>query len=757
MKITSKINVRGMTCSSCEITIQGALSVLAGIEEVQASSEGGFVEVTFDSEIISLAEIRHTILDAGFESESSNLNNEFDKRAQLDNRIETIALDIKYMTCQSCVKTITEVLQSTEGVLNASINLESETGNVTVSGLTATDVINLIDDCGFEASLITKECNNNDERETILKKSKIDTVLPKNNPFLANDDHELTVNNSKSSNSIPMKKFKKNSNYDLVEYSSKTSNFHIKGMTCASCVNTIEKHLNSKSSIIFATVSLNLEQATVEYVPNLINEDKIIKLIEDIGFEAEIIGILKPGSVDLQIFGMTCASCSGKIERELGKMDGIESISVNLLGQSAKVNFNEKFGVRDIIEKIESLGFNALVANDSLAQQQASLDRTKEIQEWKRSFLISCVFSIPVMLLAMLFPSIIPSIINYHIIPGLILGHLLQFILTMPLQFSIGWRFYVSAYKALKHGSYTMDVLITLGTSLSFGFSAISIINSIAHKGSQNPDIFFSTSAMLITFITLGRYLESVAKAKTSTALSKLVSMAPSYVTLLVPSKNENMKVEDVLFTERKIPSELIRVNDLLKIFPGERVSVDGIVVFGESDLEESLVTGEPLPVPKKVGDFVIAGSVNTTGVLTIRAQRVGNETTVSQIIHLVSAAQSSKAPIQATADYVASIFVPVVMFLSLFTFILWMYIVHLTGWKPPIFPENADVTYVCLSMCISVITVACPCALGLATPTAVMVKETILIFRLERVLGRRLEYLLKGVGHYQYLLKSRK
>lgn len=250
-----------------------------------------------------------------------------------------------------------------------------------------------------------------------------------------------------------------------------------------------------------------------------------------------------------------------------------------------------------------------------------------------------------------------------------------------------------------------------------------------------------------MTFYVTLRYLENVAKAKTSNALSKLISLAPSYATLL--------EEIDKKLTERKIPSELIQVSDLLKIFPGERVPVDGIVEYGESSLDESLLTGEPFPVSKKVGDQVITGSVNTSGVLHVRAVRVGDETTVSQIVKLVSQAQSSKAPIQASADRVASIFVPTVVFLGVFTFILWMYIILITGWIPSSFPKDSDAVFVCLSMCISVIVAACPCALGLATPTAVMVQ--LFNFRLAQVSEHLSGFSLRVEGHYQLHLPSKR
>ena len=497
----------------------------------------------------------------------------------------------------------------------------------------------------------------------------------------------------------------------------------IQGMTCTNCAAAIEKHLHARSGIFAAKVALALEQATVDYDPILLSENQVAEIIEELGYEASPLSIAKKGTLELLIGGMACASCSGIIERSLRKLHGVCSADVNLLAETAKIVFvHEDIGIRDIVELIESLGFNATIADTLRDTQLASLNRTREIGEWRSAFILSLAFSIPVSVLSMVIPMFIPEFCDLQLgIPGLKLCDVAQLILTVPVQFGIGWRFYKSAWKSLKHNSYTMDVLVCLGTTMSFLFSTLSIFYSIWRSGNPPPNVFFETSATLITFVTLGRYLENMAKSQTSSALSKLMSLAPSY-SMLLEKKIEN-GIEIVI--ARKIPTEYIRVGDLLKVGPGERIPVDGKIIFGETQIDESILTGEPLLLSKSISDQVISGSINGLGLLHIEAQRVGTDTTLAQIVNLVQKSQTSKskAPIQKIADRVASVFIQSVIALSLLTFVFWMFYIHFNAGKiPPPFPADSDWLFVCLSMTISVIVVACPCALGLATPTAVMV-----------------------------------
>ena len=486
-------------------------------------------------------------------------------------------------------------------------------------------------------------------------------------------------------------------------------------------------------------------------------------MIEDIGFESSpnySAGTTskedsnKEDAVEtfeLLILGMTCAACSGGIEKAVNAIDGVISCSISgtfsflvkrcliysflVLNQSGTFEvLKKKVGIRDIVEIIEDMGFQAFLSDKSAASSNAqveSLARTKEIKKWRDLFWRSLYFSAPISLISMIIPMFIPGFLSStFLLPGLSWANFIIICLCTPVQYGVGMSFHKKAWKSLKHGSYTMDVLLSLGTNLAFIFSVASIMVSILRGGKPTPQVFFETSSTLITFVSLGRYLENSAKSKTSSALSKLISLAPANALLIEEEGPNNTK------STREIPAAYIKTGDLLKILPGERMPCDGKVEFGKSEVDESLVTGEPLPVLKVTNDLVIAGTVNGSSVLHVRAERVGSDTTLSQIVKLVSSAQASKAPIQTSADRVSAIFVPVIIALGCLTFSVWMIIIECTGWIPTSFPSDSNHVFVCLSMCISVIVVACPCALGLATPTAVMVGTGV---------GAQLGILIKG------------
>jgi Cu+-exporting ATPase len=366
--------------------------------------------------------------------------------------------------------------------------------------------------------------------------------------------------------------------------------------------------------------------------------------------------------------------------------------------------------------------------------QLKSLARTKEIQEWKHNFQRAVTFGIPVFFLSMIFPMIpfLRPIVNFALIQGIHLGDTLCFFLTLPVQFGVGLRFYRSAWKALKHKSATMDVLVVLGTSAAFLYSVLVMITApLASDPSWHPKVFFDTCTMLITFVSLGRYLENVAKGQTSTALSGLMSLAPSQAVIYTDAP--------ACTKEKKVPTELIQVGDIVKIVPGDKIPADGIVIRGESSVDESMVTGEVVPVVKGLQSSVIGGTVNGRGTFDMQVSRAGKDTALAQIVNLVEEAQTSKAPIQAFADTVAGYFVPAVISLGLVTFVVWMGISHFTNHLPHVFEEKGATKFmICLRLCISVVVVACPCALGLSTPTAVMVGTGV---------GAQNGILIKGAG----------
>lgn len=436
------------------------------------------------------------------------------------------------------------------------------------------------------------------------------------------------------------------------------------------------------------------------------------------------------------IYGMTCASCTSTVERGLAQLPGVSSVSVSLSPGRCQVTYDRGTqGIRDLVEAIEDLGFDAVpAADESNLTQLQSLARTKEVQSWRRAFWYSLSFALPVFLLSMVFPmiSFFRPIVNFRLFPGLYLGDLVCFFLTLPVQFGVGKRFYRSAWKAIKHRAPTMDVLVIFGTSAAFSYSIFAILYSMGlGDPDYHPMVFFDTSTMLITFVSFGRFLENMAKGKTSEALSKLLSLAPSKTTIYTDAPT--------CTKEKVISTELVQIDDYVKIVPGDKVPADGFVVSGESSIDESMVTGEVLPITKRVGDIVMGGTVNGHGTFNMRVSRAGKDTALAQIVKLVQDAQTSKAPIQAFADTVAGYFVPTVISLSLLTFFGWMVIAHTSHKLPMVFHEQGSNTFmVCLKLCISVVVVACPCALGLSTPTAVMVGTGV---------GAQNGILIKGAG----------
>ena len=443
--------------------------------------------------------------------------------------------------------------------------------------------------------------------------------------------------------------------------------------------------------------------------------------ISDIGFDATEIRVDGANTVTLRIYGMTCSSCTSTVETQLGALPGVTSVAVSLATETCQISYDPSFiSIRDMVDRVSELGFDAVLSDDNDATQLRSLTRTKDINEWRSRFKISLTFAIPVLFFGMIGPCIPPlaPILNHRLARGIYTGDVLTFILTLPVQTWLARRFYRNAYKALRHGAATMDVLVVLGTSAAFVYSVLAMVFATSNPDPDyRPAVFFDTSTMLITFVSFGRYLENLAKGKTSAALTDLMALTPTMATIYT---DPECKVE------KRIPTELIQVDDTVKIVPGDKIPADGTVVRGSSSIDESAVTGEPVPVIKQVGDTCIGGTVNGLGTFDMLVTRAGKDTALSQIVKLVEDAQTSKAPIQAFADKVAGYFVPTVISLAVITFLAWMVIAN---WilpeqrLPDVFnTPGASKVAVCLKLCISVVVVACPCALGLSTPTAIMV-----------------------------------
>ncbi|KAL7280550.1 hypothetical protein ACG7TL_005482 [Trametes sanguinea] len=495
----------------------------------------------------------------------------------------------------------------------------------------------------------------------------------------------------------------------------------IEGMTCGACVESIEGMLRTQPGIHSVKVALLAERGVVEYDPAMWTPDKIISEISDIGFDATLIPPTRSDTITLRIYGMTCSSCTSTVEKELGAMPGVSSVAVSLATETCKVEFDRTMvGPRELVERIEEMGFDAMVSDQEDATQLRSLTRTKEIQEWRSRFQWSLAFAIPVFFITMIAKRIpfLAPIVEHQLCRGVYVDDVLAFLLTTPALFWLGQKFYRNAYKSLKHGSATMDVLIALGTSAAYIYSIGAMcFAAFSSDVDYHPMVFFDTSTMLIMFVSMGRFLENRAKGKTSAALTDLMALTPSMATIYTDAP--------ACTQEKKIATELVQVGDTVKLVPGEKVPADGTVLRGTSTVDESAVTGEPIPVLKQPGDSVIGGTVNGLGTFDMVVTRAGKDTALAQIVKLVEEAQTSKAPIQAFADRVAGYFVPAVISLSLLTFAAWLIISHVVSEAalPALFHmHGASKLAVCLQLCISVVVVACPCALGLSTPTAIMV-----------------------------------
>ena len=446
-----------------------------------------------------------------------------------------------------------------------------------------------------------------------------------------------------------------------------------------------------------------------------------VQEISDIGFDASLVPEARSDTVTLRIYGMTCSSCTSTVENGLRSMPGINNVALSLATETAKINFEPGVvGPREMVDRIEEMGFDALLSDNQDATQKLSLARTKEIREWFSRLKWSVTFALPVFFLSMVAPhmSFLHPFVNYRLFNGIYLTDILIVALTTPAQFWIGQKFYRSAFKALKHRSPTMDVLIMLGTSAAYLYSIFTMFFAAFNTTPDfRPLVFFDTSTMLIMFVSLGRWLENRAKGKTSAALTDLMALTPTMATIYtdVPACTQ----------EKRIPTELVQVGDTVKLVPGDKVPADGTVIRGSSSVDESAITGEPIPILKQAGDTVIGGTVNGLGTFDMLVTRAGKDTALAQIVRLVEETQTAKAPIQAFADRVAGYFVPAVITLSVLTFVAWMIIANVLSTEalPAMFHRHgASKLAVCLQMCISVVVVACPCALGLSTPTAIMV-----------------------------------
>jgi Cu+-exporting ATPase len=460
----------------------------------------------------------------------------------------------------------------------------------------------------------------------------------------------------------------------------------VTGMTCAACAAAIERALPKINGIKSAVVNFSAERATVEFTDpeNPIPLQTIIEGIKGEGYGVSTI------KMDFAVKGMTCAACVAAVERALKELYGVVDVTVNIAAEKASVEYIPTIvGFEDFKKVIAEAGYTALQITEEFVDRERQ-QREREFRTLKRQFVVSAVLTAPIIIGSMFtIPGPLSILANWYLL----------FLLATPVQFWSGMRFHKAAFSALRHRTTNMNTLISVGTTSAYVYSlAATFMPQLFFKGGITPHVYFDTSATIITLILLGRMLEARAKGKTSEAIRKLMGLQAKTATVLRDG------------IEREIPIEEVTVGDIVIVRPGERIPVDGEVIDGYSTVDESMLTGESLPVEKSSGDKIFGGTVNKAGSFKLRALRIGKETALAQIIRLVEEAQGSKAPIQRLADKVASIFVPTVIGIAIITFLAWF-----------VFGPKPSFTLALMNF-IAVLIIACPCALGLATPTAIMV-----------------------------------
>ncbi|MBY2478996.1 heavy metal translocating P-type ATPase [Clostridioides difficile] len=479
--------------------------------------------------------------------------------------------------------------------------------------------------------------------------------------------------------------------------------YKITGMTCAACAKAVERVTKKMDGVYDQSVNIATEKLKIEYDNSKVSFDDIKQVVEKAGY-----GIIKEESnkkIDMKIDGMTCAACAKAVERVVKKLDGVESISVNIATDKANIDYNpSKVKLSQIKAAIEKAGYKPIEeVRDKADVDEDKLRKEKEMKSLFVKFIVAIVFAVPLFYIAMgpmiikpIGPWPLPEIINP--MTNTLNYALIQLVLVIPVMIA-GYKFYINGFKALFSLSPNMDSLVAIGTLAAFLYSLYTTIQ-IANgqiQGMHHHQLYYESAGIIIALILLGKYLESKSKGKTSEAIKKLMGLQPKTAIVLVDGK------------EVETPIEEVEIGDIILVKPGTKIPVDGVVIEGYTSVDESMLTGESIPVEKNIGSRVTGASINKNGVIRFKAEKIGGDTALAQIIKLVEDAQGTKAPIAKLADTVSGYFVPIVIAIAVVASLLWF----LVGGK--------DIVFV-LTIFISVLVIACPCALGLATPTAIMV-----------------------------------
>ncbi|MDD3248244.1 MAG: heavy metal translocating P-type ATPase, partial [Methanosarcina sp.] len=614
-------------------------------------------------------------------------------------------IEVYGMTCGHCQKSVADAISSLEGVESVDVNLEAESATVIFDPekLSLDDIRGAILKAGYSTEK-EGEAEVEVQEETSESPGKIAEASE-----VAGGEAESKVSGTVESEeaagvSCTLDETCKLAEKEVTRLSGqkagpKEITLGVSGMTCSACALNIEKILKKKEGVASVAVNLELGKAKVSFEPSLTSPQEIGEAIESIGYKVE------KDKVTLNLQGMSCASCAANIEKILNKTDGVISVSVNFPLEKAVVEFNSSLiSVREIIAAVQGIGYGASVPVETVEyEDREQMSRDSEIRKQRNNLIIALLLGIPISLgnMSMMFPflSFVPSIFTNHIV---------LFIMSTLVLLFPGRQFFVGTFKGFKHGVTDMNLLIAAGTGSAY---LISVAATFLDLGPGYDVLYYDTVAFLIIFIVFGRYLEARARGKTSEAIRKLMGLR---------AKTSRILVDGV---EKEVPVEEVVVGDIVVVRPGEKIPVDGVVVEGSSAIDESMITGESIPVEKGAGDTVIGATLNKTGSFRFRATKVGADTALAQIIRLVESAQTNKAPIQRVADVFAGNFIVAVHIVALLAFLFWFFIgywrygvgesVALVGISPFLFS---------LLIAITVLVISCPCAVGLATPAAIMV-----------------------------------
>ncbi|HDR9249952.1 heavy metal translocating P-type ATPase [Burkholderia vietnamiensis] len=640
---TIELDIDGMTCASCAGRVEKALGKVPGVTRasVNLATERASIAATMD---VGATQLVDAVRQAGYGATPVAAEPAASAQPVPAQAPTSIELDIDGMTCASCAGRVEKALAKVPGVTRASVNLATERASVDAApDVSASRLVDAVRQAGYGATPVAAE--------PAASAQPVPAPTP--------TSIELDID----------------------------------GMTCASCAGRVEKALATVPGVTRASVNLATERASVDAAPD-VSASRLVDAVRQAGYGATPVAATPtadragPASFELDIGGMTCASCAGRVEKALAAVPGVARASVNLATERASVQAGGTLDAAALIAAVTSAGYQASLAAEAQAAAAAP-DPAQTTDARKRRDAIrerNLVIGAAVLSTPLIVPMLVAPLGIDAMLPGW-----LQLVLASIVQFGFGARFYRAAWHAVKARTGNMDLLVALGTSAAFGLSLWMLLREPAHPG----HLYFEASAVIVTLVRFGKWLEARAKRQTTDAIRALNALRPDRARIVEHG------------VERDVPLAQVRVGTTVAIRPGERVPVDGRIVSGRSHVDESLITGESLPVPKDDGDPVTAGSINGEGALVVATTAIGAETTLARIIRLVESAQAEKAPIQRLVDRVSEVFVPSILGIAVLTLIGWL----IAGAGAETAILNA----------VAVLVIACPCALGLATPAAIM------------------------------------